>query len=90
MMPSKPASFPKRYQVERAILKQWLPGLWERAVVGEEILEGVAMLLAAGVLTWMIFWMQRQARNICAELEADVRRAVTVGSRWALFGLAFV
>jgi high-affinity iron transporter len=48
------------------------------------------MLLAAGVLTWMIFWMQRQARTIRAELEADVRRAVTVGSRWALFTLAFV
>jgi high-affinity iron transporter len=26
----------------------------------EEIFEGVAMLLAAGVLTWMIFWMERQ------------------------------
>ena len=24
---------------------------------GEEIFEGVAMLLAATVLTWMIFWM---------------------------------
>jgi high-affinity iron transporter len=57
---------------------------------GEQIFEGVAMLLAAGVLTWMIFWMQRQARTIRAELEADVRRAVTVGSRWALFTLAFV
>ena len=56
----------------------------------EEIFEGVAMLLAAGVLTWMIFWMQRQARNIRAELEADVRRAVTGGSGWALFTLAFV
>ena len=26
----------------------------------EEIFEGLTMLLAAGVLTWMIFWMQRQ------------------------------
>ena len=57
---------------------------------GEEIFEGMAMLLAAGVLTWMIFWMQRQARSIRAELEADVRQAVTGGSRWALFALAFV
>lgn len=56
----------------------------------EEIFEGVAMLLAAGVLTWMIFWMQRQAQNIRAELEADVRRAVTLDNRWALFTLAFV
>ena len=56
----------------------------------EEIFEGVAMLLAAGVLTWMIFWMQRQGRQIQTELESDVRRAVTTGSAWALFGLAFV
>jgi high-affinity iron transporter len=57
---------------------------------GEEIFEGVAMLLAAGVLTWMIFWMQRQGRQIQMELESDVRRAVTTGSAWALFSLAFV
>ena len=57
---------------------------------GEEIFEGVAMLLAAGVLTWMIFWMQRQGRQIQTELESDVRRAVTIGSTWTLFSLAFV
>ncbi len=57
---------------------------------GEQLFEGITMLLAAGVLTWMIFWMQRQGRSIRAELEADVRQAVTGGSRWALFALAFV
>jgi high-affinity iron transporter len=57
---------------------------------GEEIFEGIAMLLAAGVLTWMIFWMQRQGRQVQAELERDVRRAVSVGSKWALFSLSFV
>lgn len=57
---------------------------------GEKIFEGVAMLLAAGVLTWMIFWMQHQGRQIQVELEIDVRRAVTVGNAWALFNLAFV
>ena len=48
------------------------------------------MLLAAGVLTWMIFWMQRQGRQVQAELERDVRQAVRAGSAWALFSLAFV
>jgi high-affinity iron transporter len=57
---------------------------------GEQIFEGVAMLLAAGVLTWMIFWMQRQGRQVQAELEQDVRHAVSVGSKWALFSLSFV
>ncbi|MFQ5812482.1 MAG: iron uptake transporter permease EfeU [Anaerolineae bacterium] len=57
---------------------------------GEQLFEGITMLLAAGVLTWMIFWMQCQGRSIRAELEADVRQAVTGGSGWALFALAFV
>jgi high-affinity iron transporter len=57
---------------------------------GEAIFEGVAMLLAAGVLTWMIFWMQRQGRKTQADLETDVRRAVIEESAWALFTLAFV
>ena len=38
----------------------------------EEAFEGVAMLLAAGVLTWMIFWMQAQSQSIRARLEAEV------------------
>jgi len=57
---------------------------------GEQIFEGIAMLLAAGVLTWMIFWMQRQGRQVQAELERDVRQAAVSGSVWALFSLAFV
>ncbi|MGB9777358.1 MAG: iron uptake transporter permease EfeU [Anaerolineae bacterium] len=56
----------------------------------EAIFEGVAMLLAAGVLTWMIFWMQCQGRRVQAQLESDVREAVAAGSAWALFTLAFV
>jgi len=56
----------------------------------EEIFEGFAMLIAAGVLTWMIFWMQKQARTMQTELEADVRRAVLGQSGKALFLLAFV
>jgi high-affinity iron transporter len=57
---------------------------------GEQLFEGITMFLAAGVLTWTIFWMQRQARSIRAELETGVRQAVTSGNRWALFALAFV
>jgi len=55
----------------------------------EEIFEGITMLLAAAVLTWMIFWMQRQAHNLKTELESDVRRAVSQNSGRALFALAF-
>jgi high-affinity iron transporter len=57
---------------------------------GEEIFEGATMFLAAGVLTWMIFWMQRQGRRVQAHLELDVRRAASAGGAWGLFSLAFV
>jgi high-affinity iron transporter len=56
----------------------------------EQIFEGVAMLLAAGVLTWMIFWMQRQSRTIKADLETGVRRAALATGQGALFSLAFL
>jgi high-affinity iron transporter len=56
----------------------------------EQVFEGTAMLLAAVVLTWMIFWMERQSRSIKADLERDVQQASITGSGWALFSLAFV
>lgn len=56
----------------------------------EEIFEGIAMLLAATVLTWMIFWMNRQARSIKGELEAGVNLATSTGGTRALFSLAFL
>jgi high-affinity iron transporter len=54
----------------------------------EQIFEGVTMLLAAGILTWMIFWMSRQSRHMKGELEAGVRQAVAQSGS-ALFALAF-
>ncbi|HTE65751.1 MAG TPA: FTR1 family protein, partial [Candidatus Binatia bacterium] len=67
----------------------WLTigGLQEPA---EQIFEGLAMLLAAGVVTWMLFWMRRTAANIRGELEAGVDRALTDGRVWGLSILAFV
>lgn len=56
----------------------------------EQIFEGIAMLLAASVLTWMIFWMNRQARFIKGELEVNVNRATSTGGTRALFSLAFL
>lgn len=55
----------------------------------EEIVEGVVALAAAGVLTWMVFWMRRQARHLKGELQAKVDAAVASGSTYALAGLAF-
>ena len=56
----------------------------------KETLEGIAALLAVGVLTWMLFWMRRQGRAIKGELEHGVDLALTSGSTRALVGLAFL
>lgn len=56
----------------------------------EEIFEGFAMIVAAGVLTWMIFWMQRQARHIKERLESGVEQAALQTGRHGLFALAFL
>jgi high-affinity iron transporter len=57
---------------------------------GEEIFEGIAMLLAAGVLTWMIFWMHRSARTLKAEIETKTRNALQGKGSQGLFALAFL
>jgi high-affinity iron transporter len=56
----------------------------------EALFEGATMLLAAALLTWMIFWMRRQARTIRKELEQQVEHALAKGSAVALGLVAFV
>ncbi|MFH1003050.1 MAG: iron uptake transporter permease EfeU [Chloroflexota bacterium] len=56
----------------------------------EEIFEGLAMFLAVGVLTWMIFWMRRQAVDIKVHLHTQVDSALTGGSSLGLVALAFL
>jgi high-affinity iron transporter len=56
----------------------------------EPIFEGVTMWLAAGLLTWMIFWMTRQSRSHSRALEQRVRSTLTLTGRWPLLGLAFL
>jgi high-affinity iron transporter len=55
----------------------------------EQIFEGTTLLIAAVVVTWMLFWMRRQARSVKGELQAAVERAVVVGGSWGLAVLAF-
>lgn len=58
----------------------------------EKIYEGITMLLAAGILTWMIFWMSGQVRNIRGELEDSVNKAAAryATGKSSIFWLAFV
>jgi high-affinity iron transporter len=55
----------------------------------EQEFEGLAMLVAAGVVTWMLFWMRRQAASVKGELHVALERALTEGSVLGLVALAF-
>ena len=59
-------------------------------LVVQETLEGLAAVLAVGVLTWMLFWMRRQGRAIKGELEQGVDVALSKNSTRALVALAFL
>jgi high-affinity iron transporter len=55
----------------------------------EQIFEGFAMVIAASVVTWMLFWMRRTSANIKGQLQAGVDRALVSGGVLGLALLAF-
>lgn len=55
----------------------------------EEMVEGVVAVAAAGMLTWMIFWMGKQAKSLRTELENQAGQALTAGTM-ALAAVPFV
>ena len=56
---------------------------WEQAI------EGTLAFLAVAVLTWMIFWMRRNSRNISSDLHAKIDAALN-RSPLALAAISFV
>jgi high-affinity iron transporter len=56
----------------------------------EKLYEGTAMLLAACVVTWMVFWMRKQARTLGGHLRSQVSSALIAGGGLALASVAFV
>lgn len=56
----------------------------------EQLAEGLIAFVAAGLLTWMIFWMGRQARHIKTRLHTQVDTALAAGGATALALIAFV
>jgi high-affinity iron transporter len=55
----------------------------------QTIFETATYLLAAGVLTYMTFWMRDHARSLSRELRARVDAALDGRARWGLGLLAF-
>lgn len=55
----------------------------------EQLFEGGTLLVAAVVVTWMLFWMRRQSASVGSELRAAVERVMSGGGAWGLAALAF-
>jgi high-affinity iron transporter len=75
--------------VAGAVLFLSVGALSETSEVAAEAIEGLGSLLAVAVLTWMIFWMRRQARFIKSDLQQRVDLAIGSESTFALAALAF-
>src|SRR3954462_1956418 len=56
----------------------------------EMLYEGTAMLFAASVVTWMVFWMRKQARSLGGHLRSQVSSAIVAGGGFALASVAFI
>jgi high-affinity iron transporter len=55
---------------------------------GQELFAGVTSFIAVALVTWMVFWMKRTARNLRNELQGKVDQAASAGPL-ALAGAAF-
>ena len=57
---------------------------------GAPLFELAASAVAVPILSYMVLWMQRQARGIQADIEARAAAAISVGQLYALASIAFI
>src|SRR4029077_18685876 len=55
----------------------------------EQFFEGTTLLVAAGVVTWMLFWIRRQSAGLKGDRQAAIDKALGDGTAWGLAALAF-
>lgn len=65
-------------------------GAYSLTFQAQEIIGGSLSLVAVGMVTWMIFWMQRAGRTMKSSLQGGVDRALAHGGLWALVAVGFV
>ncbi len=56
----------------------------------QEILGGVFSIIAVGFITWMIFWMGKNSREMTAQLKSKAEAALETGNTKALIWMAAI
>jgi high-affinity iron transporter len=56
---------------------------------GQELIGGIASLVTVALVVWMLIWMKGASRNMTAELEGKMEKAVSVGP-FAVATVAFI
>lgn len=64
-------------------------GVGELEGAAEQIVAGALSFAAAGLVTWMVFWMAKTSRNLRGHLESDIDRNIG-GAGWGLMFVAFL
>ena len=68
----------------------WLAGMTDTVQDrAKQMIEGVISLVAAGVLTYMFFWMESQARHLKSHIETKVEVALSTKDYLAMAALPF-
>ena len=65
-------------------------GGYTLSFLAQEIIGGTLSIIAVGLVTWMVFWMQRAARDLRGHLEGDLGRAVAADSLWGVVAIGFI
>ncbi len=65
-------------------------GAYTLTFQAQEVIGGTLSIVAVGMVTYMVFWMQRAARGLRGELEYDIGQALASGTLWGIVAIGFI